>query len=97
VYPGGVISRPIQIDAITITALPVHLQLCKHGDYISKLVKRFEDASHDGPASIALETGRGIFAIYTLIYPPIYPLIGRGFCLTGMFAYDRSLCSIGTR
>jgi len=51
----------------------------------------------DGPASTALETGRGIFAIYTLIYPLICPLISRGFCLTGMFAYDRSLCSIGTR
>jgi len=88
VYPDGVISRPIQIDAATITTLPVHFQLCKHGDYISKLVKRFEDASHDGPASTALETGRGILAIYTLIYPFSYPLTGRVLGLTGIFAYE---------
>jgi hypothetical protein len=87
VYPGGLISRPIQIDAGTITTLPAHLQLCKRGDYISNLVKRFEDASHDGPASTALETGRGILAIYTLIYPPSYPLTGRFLDLMGIFAY----------
>jgi hypothetical protein len=81
VFPAGVISRPIQIDAATITTLPVHRQLCRYGDYISDLVKRFEDPFHDGPASTAastaLETGRGILAIYTLIYPPSYPLTGR--------------------
>ena len=82
-YPGGVISRPIQIDAGTITTLPAHLQLCKHGGYISNLVKRFEDASHDGPASTTLETGRGLLAIYTLIYPPGYPLTGRFWTLWG--------------
>jgi hypothetical protein len=97
VYPGGVISRPIQIDATTITTLPVHLKLCRHGDYISDLVKRFEDASHDGPASTALETGRGILSIYTLIYPSNDLLTGRFLDLMEIFAHDRSLCSIGTR
>ena len=77
--------------------LPVHLQICKRGDYISSLVKRFEDASHDGPASTALETGRGILAIYALIYPPNYPLAGRFLNFMGVLAHDRSLCSIGTR
>ena len=97
VYPSGVISRPVQIDARTITTLPVHLRLRKHGAYISDLVKRFEDASHDGPASTALETGRGILSIYTLIYPPCYPLTGRSLNLMGIFAHDRSLRSIGAR
>ena len=97
VFPGGVISRPIQIDAKTITTLPVHLQLRKRGVYISDLVKRFEDACHDGPASTALETGRGILSIYTLIYPPGYPLTGMSLDLVGIFAHDRSLCSIGAR
>ena len=97
VYPGGVISRPIPINARTITTLPVHLQLRKRGNYISDLVKRFEDATHDGPASTALETGRGILSIYTLIYPPGYPLTGRSLNLMGIFAHDRSLCNVGAR
>ena len=97
VYPGGIISRPIQIDAGTITTLPVHLQLRKRGAYISDLIKRFEDACHDGPASTALETGRGIVSIYTLIYPPGYPLTGRSLDLMEIFAHDRSLCSVGAR
>jgi hypothetical protein len=79
VYPGGVISQPVQVDAGTITRLPAHLRLFKYGDYISNLVKRFEDVCHDGPASSALETGREILSIYTLIYPSIHPLIGEFF------------------
>jgi hypothetical protein len=99
VYPGSVISRPIQIDAATITALPVHLQLYRHGDYISDLVKRFEGAFDNGPAGTALETGRGILVIYTLIYPSNYPLTGRLFGSYGdLCSRSRPMqYSIGTR
>lgn len=100
VYPNGIISQPIRIDAGTIMTLPAQSQLCKRGDYITNLVKRFEGASHDGPASTALEAGRGILAIYTLIYPPIYPLTGRFLDPMEMFAHDylvHSLCTVGAR
>jgi hypothetical protein len=49
------------------------------------------------PMCTALEAGRGILAIYTLIYPSNYPLTGRFLDLMGTFAHDRSLYSIGTR
>lgn len=100
VYPSGMISQPIRVDAGTIMMLPAQLQLCKRGDYITNLLKSFEGASHDGPASTALEAGRGVLAIYTLIYPPIYPLTGRFLDPMGMLAHDylvHSLCTVGAR
>jgi len=59
-----------------IRALPSELRPVLHESFLARLSDQFSATSHDGPYEEALQTGKFILALYTLIYPPNYPQTG---------------------
>ncbi|KAJ7784556.1 hypothetical protein B0H16DRAFT_1492964 [Mycena metata] len=47
-----------------------------HESYIAEVAETFRNASHDGPYTVALSSGKTLLELYRLIYPPNYPQIG---------------------
>ena len=62
--------RPVMFD------LPPELYIVLSEDFLPSLSKKFTDAAHDGPLTVALRGGLLLLALYLVIYPPRFPQIG---------------------
>lgn len=56
--------------------LPDSLLVAMHPSYLRALSEAFSLASHEGPLLDAVEVGRSLLAVYKIIYPAAFPLIG---------------------
>jgi hypothetical protein len=56
--------------------VPESLAAAMHPAYLPALSEAFSIASHDGPLYDALDVGRTLLAMYKVVYPAMYPLIG---------------------
>ncbi len=69
----------------SIPKLPAELYPILNQSYLPGLTEAFSKASHEGECDLALSTGRTLLAVYVVIYPSNFPLIGTINC---------DLCSI---
>ena len=60
-----------------LSTLPEDLWPVLHPNYLPKLSSKFRDASHDGPFDTALRLGIILLSLYTTVYPPNFPMIGK--------------------
>jgi hypothetical protein len=63
-------------DRMLFRQLPDALLQAMHPSYLPALAAAFSQASHDGPFSDALEVGRTLLALYRVVYPAGFPMIG---------------------
>lgn len=56
--------------------LPESLLVAMHPMYLPALSEAFSLASHGGPLVDAVEVGKTLLALYRIIYPPAFPLVG---------------------
>lgn len=59
-----------------LSHLPLSLRPILHESFLPSLSLKFSSASHDGPFIDALIIGEALFALYTILYPTGYPMIG---------------------
>lgn len=57
-------------------SVPESLAGAMHPTYLPALSEAFSISSHDGPLYDALDVGRTLLAMYKVVYPAMYPLIG---------------------
>jgi hypothetical protein len=58
-------------------SLPDSLAAAMNPTYLPALSEAFGQSSHDGPLADALEVGRTLLALYRVIYPAMFPMIGK--------------------
>jgi hypothetical protein len=64
-------------DSMLFKELPDALNAVMHPLYLSALAEAFSTSSHDGPLEDALDVGRTLLALYRIIYPANFPMIGQ--------------------
>lgn len=70
-------SAPLTLPSQTIHEKIPHQLLCAfHESYLANLSETFSKTSHAGQYDIACDVGLTLLALYVIIYPPNYPLIG---------------------
>jgi hypothetical protein len=65
-----------------------------HPSYLPSLAEAFSLTSHDGPYDVAVQKGATLLALYCLIYPTNYPMVGQSF-ETRLRVAHHSHCIVG--
>jgi hypothetical protein len=69
-------TTQLRTDPALFRELPDGMLAALHPSYLPALAAAFSKTSHDGPFQDALEVGRTLLAVYRVMYPPMFPMIG---------------------
>jgi hypothetical protein len=70
------LNNRLREDPYLFTELPKSLDAAMHPMYLPALSEAFSKSSHEGPLQDALDVGGTLLALYRVIYPPKFPMIG---------------------
>lgn len=73
-------SVQLKSGTFNISSLPAELHPLLSKSYLPGVSEAFSKASHEGDYNLALSAGLTLLALYIVVYPSNFPLIGTIYC-----------------